>query len=382
MGINDYDNTVYYSIYNFIIMYYSVLWYKENPLIIEYMGKYFLKLKDIFNNLPLLPEDTKNKFKALTQKEQEAFMLHPDISSLLQETIITNHTPSERKFIEELQMYLEWRWDTLTMYRGENIPGTEIKLTREDNNPHNGVTTHPGHTNDGEGIMWWWEKSQEEWLDVFWKAFEVLKVANEDFFDELNAIIKKIVPMRTSLDVHHSCSYKECIGTLYLGFTINSPQPEINILEALVHESSHNKLNLIMQDEPLHTNDFTLKYYSPYRPDARHIHGVYLWVHAIVPTVYVMLEAIEKGYLTDTGIKEKVVLYHIKNRLGHRVLEKYTEFTEIWKSIFEDMWKIIAICDQKIKSNKELQNLDFKNIQRAAKIHFLDVQHDYPHVQY
>ena len=57
----------------------------------------------------------------------------------------------------------------------------------------------------------WGEKSQQEWLGVFAKAFSLLKSIDEKFFDELNTIIKKIVPMNTSLDVHNSCSYKECI---------------------------------------------------------------------------------------------------------------------------------------------------------------------------
>jgi len=363
-------------------MYYSVLWYKNNPLITEYMEKYFLKLKDIFNNLPLLSETIKNRFQSLSQSEQEDFLLHPDISSLLQETIVTNHVPSEEKFINELTVFLDGKQSTLTMNQGKCIPGTEIKLTLDDNNPNSNISAHPGHIDDGTGIMWWGEKTQEEWLEVFWKSFEVLKVANEEFFDELNSIIKKIVPMRTSIDVHHSCSFKECIGTLYLGFTTNSPQPDINILEALVHESSHNKLNLIMQEQKLFTNDLTLKYYSPYRPDARHIHGVYLWVHAIVPTVHVMLEAIEKWCVSDIGFKEKVVLYHIKNKLWYRVLQKYTHFTEMGKKIFDDMWQVISICDQKIKLNPWLQSLDFKRIQIIAKEHFLEVQKDYPHVQY
>jgi HEXXH motif-containing protein len=47
--------------------------------------------------------------------------------------------------------------------------------------------------------------------------------------------------------------------------------PEINNLEALIHESSHNKLNLLMQFDPIVLNDMQEKYYSAIRPDARHI---------------------------------------------------------------------------------------------------------------
>ena len=61
-----------------------------------------------------------------------------------------------------------------------------------------------------------------------------------------------------------------------MGYTIDSEFPEINILEALIHESSHNKLNLLMHFDEVILNEKDEKYYSPYRPDARHIHGIYL----------------------------------------------------------------------------------------------------------
>ena len=48
--------------------------------------------------------------------------------------------------------------------------------------------------------------------------------------------------------------------------------PELALLEAILHEYNHNKLNLIMQTEVLLLNDRNEIYYSPYRPDVRHIH--------------------------------------------------------------------------------------------------------------
>lgn len=52
--------------------------------------------------------------------------------------------------------------------------------------------------------------------------------------------------------------------------------PHFAILEAILHEYNHNKLNLIMQTEKLVLSNFNENYYSPYRPDARHIQGIYL----------------------------------------------------------------------------------------------------------
>lgn len=123
---------------------------------------------------------------------------------------------------------------------------------------------------------WLGEKPKEEWMEVYAKSLDMLKNVNRDFYDELNSIIQKIIPYSTSREAHNSCSYKESIGVLYLGYALGIQHPEISILEALIHESSHNKLNLIMQSDPLTLNEKVERFYSPYRPDARHIYGVYL----------------------------------------------------------------------------------------------------------
>lgn len=67
--------------------------------------------------------------------------------------------------------------------------------------------------------------------------------------------------------------------------------PELAILEAILHEYNHNKLNLILQIEPLVLNNREEIYYSPYRPDARHIHGVYLGLHALTGAYWVIWNA-------------------------------------------------------------------------------------------
>jgi HEXXH motif-containing protein len=48
-------------------------------------------------------------------------------------------------------------------------------------------------------------------------------------------------------------------------------QPELSNLEAIIHESSHNKLNLLFHFDPLILNSLEENYYSPFRPDARHL---------------------------------------------------------------------------------------------------------------
>jgi len=357
--------------------YYTVLGYSKNPVIDLYQESYVEYLFKIYNSLDI--EDVlKSKFVSFSLSDQKQFLLHPDISSLLRNIEI--NPINIQTFLLELEIFCSEDHQNLTGNKWNNIGGTDIKLTLQDNNPAKDEVAHPDH--DAWGMLGWGEKSENEWLDVFEKAFTLLKTTNREFYKELNYIIKKIVPMKTSVDVHNSCSFSGCIGTLYLGYTINTDDPEVGILEALIHESSHNKLNLIMQSENLHLNDSSLKYYSPYRPDARHIQWVLLWVHAIVPTVYCMIQAIHGWYIKKESWMEKIVLYHIKNKLWYKVLHKYAKFTPIGQKIYEDMGKVISLCDIMIKNYSEFRDCDFASLQGRAKKHFLEVQKDYPHVQY
>jgi len=115
-----------------------------------------------------------------------------------------------------------------------------------------------------------------------------------------------------------------------MGYTIDSDFPEFNNVEAIIHESSHNKLNLIMQSEKLVLNDFQEKYYSPYRPDARHIRGVYIGLHAFAPVIYVLMSAYQKGLLgTSKNWFEKILYYHLKNKIAYKVLVKHGKFSEL-----------------------------------------------------
>ncbi len=356
--------------------YFWVLGYSENPLIYEYQERYFQKLTHIAKDI--LEKD--HAFFQMDVDIQKTLLLHPDISSLLMNISQKNSKSSLETFEREISHFCSWNLELMVVNSWQKIGDTEIRLTLDDNNPENGVVGHPDH--DTDGMLGWGEKSPVEWSQVFTKALALLQNVNIDFYNELNHIIKKIVPMKTSIDVHNSCSYKECVGTLYLWYTLNAEFPELWILEALIHESSHNKLNLIMQSEKLTLNDYELKYYSPYRPDARHIHGVYLWVHAIVPTVYVLLQAIEAGYIQDIWWKEKVILYHIKNKLWYRVLQKYAKTTSIGRKILDDISSVMLLSDDIIKNSHILSSIDKHFVSLRAKEHFIEVQINYPYLQY
>lgn len=67
-------------------------------------------------------------------------------------------------------------------------------LTETDGNPYGSFDAHPDNRKDGVGIGWG-KSSESEWFDAYARAFEILKVSDTGFFDEINRHLKKIVPL-------------------------------------------------------------------------------------------------------------------------------------------------------------------------------------------
>lgn len=363
--------------------YYYVLWYSQNPVLESYRETYFNILKSLFQEYV-----SPDKYKSLCElslEDQKKFLLASDVSSILQyfNNVQWRDVPEKMnmelwKIETELENFLKGNMEELTANKWQKIEGTAVRLTTIDNNPYNQFEAHPDHQ-----WVWvnWGEKTEQEWLDVYKKMFDVLRDSDKDFYDELNHVIQKIIPLGTSKEVHNSASYRECFWNLYMWYTIDSSYPEYNILEAVIHESSHNKINLVMYSDPLILNDRRECYYSPYRPDARHMHGVFIGVHALVPSIHVMLKLVKKGYITDTIWKDKILLYHMKNKLWMRTLQKFWKFTELWNQIVEEIAQVSQLNDVLIRE-ADFSDVRIPEVQKRAKQHFLEVNINYPHLQY
>ena len=57
----------------------------------------------------------------------------------------------------------------------------------------------------------------------------------------------------------------------------------MTMVEATIHEFSHNKLNALLEFDPLLDNAFHPLFTSPVRPDPRPLQGILLAVHAFQP---------------------------------------------------------------------------------------------------
>lgn len=349
------------------MQYLSTLGYLPNPLLEKYLLAFHSKLELLWE---------KNIWWKIPPKE---FLLYPDIHGL----ILVSARPwspdalgSIQILKEEYQKFL--KGDGIQIPKLEKcIPNTTIELTTEFHNVDIDAHTHPEHIKKWIHVSFW-EISENEWKMLMEKSFDIVRKVSPTFMHEIEHIVKKIIPFGVSPWVHNSWSYSDFIGHLIMSYPTGLSNPELALLEAILHEYNHNKLNLIMQTEILLLNDRREIYYSPYRPDVRHIHWIYLWLHALAGAFWVLINAHVKGViqLPDMWL-EKVVLYILKNGLSIQVLEKYGKYTPVGKDIFEEMKCVHIECLRYIK----LANIPQEVIDRArVKLikHFEEVNANYP----
>ena len=264
--------------------------------------------------------------------------------------------------------------------KDECILGTNIFLTLDFQNPDAHKSTHPDHKKNQVDITFW-DIPSNEWRNLFQKSFSIVQSVSPGFMDEINLMIRKIIPFGVSYQVQNSGSYKDVIGHLLMSYPTGVDSPELSLLEAILHEYNHNKLNLILQTERLILNDYTEKYYSPYRPDARHIHGVYLWVHAITGAYWVILNAQILWILVlDESWKQKAILHVLKNGLALQVLDKYALLSPLGKEILEDIRSVHRECLWFIKKIG-ISDEDRFFMKEELKKHHRGVQKNYPYIQ-
>lgn len=365
-----------------IMINYYVLWKKNNEMLVSYLDKYYYLLLERLKEI--ISDDIYNEI--ISKVNNKDFIINWDISSLINRLLeLKNHNFPDEDNVQsilnnEINIFLNWDDSTLISKQWKNIWNTDIKITLHDVNPYAKFDAHPDHKVNW-GIVWWWEKTEDEWIDIYTKTFNLLKIVDEGFYDELNTIIQKIIPLWTSQNLHNSASHKPCIGHLYMWYTLWVDQPELSNLEAIIHESSHNKLHLLFQFDKIILNSMEENYYSPFRPDARHLKGVFLAIHAFVPTIYILMKAYENGNIKSEHWLEKIVLYYIKNKITYKVLTKYADFSELGEDIMKEVYYVMKLTDNVFKSLNIEKNIISNAIERE-KTHFAEVNKNYPNFKY
>ena len=213
--------------------------------------------------------------------------------------------------------------------------GEQTFLCLVDNNPLVDVELHPMKSGNRLSLG---DAPSESWVSALSTAFDAVEAFAPELHSEMTLLLRQIMPVGTDEERHLSASYSEAVGMAYM-----SLHPRANtMLEALVHEYQHSKLNMLCYVETLLHNAFTPLYHSPVRPDPRPLHGVLLAAHAFVAVAEVYDRMLQAPEVLDSAgdvsarFKEIVCI----NAEALEVLEAHGQWTVAGQELLGGMLEI------------------------------------------
>jgi HEXXH motif-containing protein len=152
-------------------------------------------------------------------------------------------------------------------------------LLLQDTNPLAEQEAHPAKSGNRVDLG---AHDPDRWCEALRGALAVIEEHLPEIAEEMKLLMGHIGPVGFFEQQHLSASYLEAMGVVYLSLHPH----RMTLVEALVHEFQHNKLNLLLGlDATMENADWPL-YASPVRPDPRPLRGVLLAVHAFQPIVH------------------------------------------------------------------------------------------------
>ena len=151
-----------------------------------------------------------------------------------------------------------------------------LYLAETDNNPLSSFEAHPDK--DGNQLDLG-QRPASEWVEVLADCVGIVQRYLPLIAEEMRLLLRLCVPVGVDDEKHLSASFQEYIGAIYLTLHPNV----MTMVEALIHEFQHNKINVAFHHDPMLRNAFWPLVTSPVRPDPRPLHGVVLAVHAFQP---------------------------------------------------------------------------------------------------
>jgi HEXXH motif-containing protein len=221
-----------------------------------------------------------------------------------------------------------------TMIPYEPLFGKAV-LACLDTNPLANLEAHPDKSGNKTNLG---EKSVEHWVQVLRDAYQIIEQLLPELAEEMSWMLRHVVPVGYDDEKHLSASYLEASGVVYLTL-----HPHLmTMVEALIHEFQHNKLNVVLGIDPvLHNAEFPL-FASPVRPDPRPLRGVLLAVHAFQPIakMYEAMLELPNPPVPVVWIRNRLHQVAIKCREGCSVLLPNAQPTEFGHAILAEIAQI------------------------------------------
>lgn len=151
-----------------------------------------------------------------------------------------------------------------------------LYLSTVDTNP---LSMHEAHPEKQGNTIDLGEKNIELWIHILDRCCRIIEDFLPTLWKDFTCFMRYIIPVGYHEQRHESASYAEFPGIAYLTL-----HPDIlTMTEAIIHESQHSKINIVLFHDPILENGHSEWTTSPIRPDMRPLHGVLLAVHAFIP---------------------------------------------------------------------------------------------------
>ncbi len=213
------------------------------------------------------------------------------------------------------------------------VPG--VWLATADNNPLADFEAHPDKSGNAMSLG---GQPVQAWVEALRTSFALLDEHLPLLGEELRWVLRLIVPVGYDAERHLSASYQEAVGIIYM--TLH-PQP-MTMVEALIHEYQHNKINAVFGLDPLLHNAWSPLYASPVRPDPRPLHGVVLAVHAFqaVAELYRAWAAAGHPWSTQPSWNERFKKIIELDHQGALTVLEHAKATATGANYFDEMRRL------------------------------------------
>lgn len=207
-----------------------------------------------------------------------------------------------------------------------------IALATVDDNPLAMVEAHPDKQGNAVDLG---GRPVADWVASLRDALERIRAYLPVLRDEMDLVLHQMIPVGADDEKHLSASYREAIGTIYLTLHPSA----MTMTEAVIHELSHNKLNAMLELDPLLENAFYPLFTSPVRPDPRPLHGVLLAVHAFLPVAALYRAMIDQrdALAESDAFRARYETIVRKNREGASVLLENARPTAAGRALLDEI---------------------------------------------
>ena len=222
---------------------------------------------------------------------------------------------------------------------------TGFVLSLADSNPMSDFEAHPDKEGNQLSLG---DTAVEGWLETMVTALRVVAEGLPGLYREMSFIHQQFIPVGTDDEKHLSASYQESVGTIYM--TLH-PQL-LTMVEAIIHEFQHNKINMLFHVDPVLENAFFPLFSSPVRPDPRPLHGVLLAAHAFVPVAELyrrfvieenplsrrggFVERFKHIIASNTAAIDVLVAHAKPTRLGQAVIDEMVSLNDSHRAFMEE----------------------------------------------